>query len=215
MLKKMFVVFALVAGVSVFAEVNDHENWRKVNMASITSEQIAYMKDFSSKNKGYHSAIYALTVFYAENPNAEFTVAKMESIVKGYVNSEKGIYSPVMGYISRSGKINNAIATELLKSGKYDNEEAFKWLVVKGVINAGNVNQYRVNYIKDATDGNKIATTVNYLINDCSKLKDAEATKYLTAAYRVILPKLVDVPDLKNSATKLGLALKAYGVDVK
>lgn len=212
MLKKIFALVVAVVSVSVLA--NDSANYKKINFSNVTSEQVTYMKDYCSKNKNYHAAVYAIAVYAKENPSEALTIEKMENIAKKNVKYSPDIYPSVIAYVQKTNQINK-FSLELAKNSNYKKTELFKWLVINGTIKFDNANEWRVNYIKTSKNKTRIIYAINAIIENASSMKDEDAVKYLTDAYRAVLPKLVDMPELKNIATKLGLTLKSYGVDVK
>jgi hypothetical protein len=120
----------------------------------------------------------------------------------------------VLRYIAKT-KQHSKFANQLLVNSNYNTQIHFCNMVSYGVIKADNPNDFRLIVITKSKDNKSVARNVNLLINDCQKLKDEDAVAYLKAAYKSILPRLADDTEFKPVATKLGLALRSYGIDVK
>lgn len=127
---------------------------------------------------------------------------------------EMGDYAAVLWYIART-KQHSKFANQLLVNSNYNKQIYFCNMVSYGAIKADNANDFRLVIITKNRNKNSVAKNVNLLIEDCQKLKDEDAIAYLKAAYKSILPRLADDAEFKPVATKLGLALRSYGVDVK
>lgn len=213
MLKKT-ILFAMVGlCVSAFAATVDIN---KYDFKNLTAEQVNEMKAYisSSDKKEYIAAICSIAVYKYDNSKEDLTLAKMEEIAKSVYGEKTGCYSAVLSYIAKT-KQHSKYANQLLTNSNYNTHVHFCNMVSYGAIKADNVNDFRLVVITKSKSKTSITKNVNFLINDCQKLKDEDAIAYLKAAYKSILPRLADDAEFKSAATKLGLALRSYGVDVK
>ena len=210
MFKKMFMLAAVMAGVSVFAATD----FKKVDYSTFTAESVAQIKaDLGNVKAGDSAAgACAIAVYRFENGNKILSLAEMEGIANKHT---KQVLSSVI-YYARKAKMFNYYLPEFLKNEKYSNTIYFCNLVVTGAVKVDNPQDYcfivlsksRVN----VSLSNRAAVK---LIEFSGKMPEAKAVEALKKAYQIVLPRLVEYPELKTAATKLGLALKSYGVDVK
>lgn len=213
MLKKT-LLFALVGlCVSTFAATI---NTKKFDYNNLTAEQVSEMKAYisSSDKKEYLAAFYSIAIYKYNNPKEDLTLAKMEEIAKSAYGEKTGGYSSVLIYISKT-KQHSKFANQLLVNRNYNTQLRFCNMVSNGSIKTDKVNDFRLIVIEKDKSIKNVSRAVNRMIKDCKTMKDEEAIAYLKQAYKIILPQLVEKAELKPVATKLGLALRSYGVDVK
>jgi hypothetical protein len=213
MLKKTLLFAVVGLCVSTFAATI---NLNQYDFNNLTAEQVNEMKAYlsSANKKKYESAVCSIALYKYNNPNEDLTLAKMEEIAKSVYGKKDGCYNAVLMYISKT-KQHSKFANQLLVNSNYNTLIYFCKMVSYGTIKADNVNDFRLIVITKNKDKKSVARNVSLLINDCQKLKDEDAVAYLKAAYKLILPRLADDAELKPVATKIGLALRSYGVDVK
>ena len=209
MLKKMFVVLTLVAGVSVFAAAD----FKSVNYTNLTAEQVAQLKTSLNGATGRDAACCAIAVAKFE-AKRDLTLDEMMGVAKKYVSATTSQVNAVIAYISKTNVLNKYVG-EMVKNDNINKSEYFAYLVVSGRANVDNPSTYCFYIIKNTKLGKDAYRAVNRLVEYCNNISEDKAVVELKKAYQIILPRLADYPDFKTAATKIGLALKSYGVDVK
>ena len=209
MLKKMFVVLTLVAGVSVFADVD----LKTLDVKNLTADKVAEIKTQLTKSTGLHAAVASMAVTKFES-NKDLTFVEMETIAKKYCNKKGFQVLAVVLYIDKTQSYNK-YASDVFGDEKYTNSEYFCKLVVDGKFNYNNVQDCCFVILSKSKRVNYVSLASNKMIESCNQTNEKKAVENLKKAYQILLPRLVDFPEFKTPATKLGLALKAYGVDVK
>lgn len=213
MLKKT-LLFAIVGlCVSTFAATI---NIKQFDFNNLTAEQVNEMKAYNSSpdKKQHFAAVFSIAIYKYNNPKEDLTLAKMEEIAKSVWGEKTACYLSVLSYIEKT-KQHSKFANQLLVNSNYNTQIHFCRKVSDGAIKTDKVNDFRLILIEKSKEINSVSKAVNLMIKDCKTMRDEVAIAYLKQAYKTILPQLIEKAELKPIATKLGLALRSYGVDVK
>ena len=220
MLKNILLVGILSFGVTIFAA--EKVSFRSNNIKEL--KQAIAQKE-AQKITDDDKAFYAVRLAYLQNPANVDTVAKLEQIVKANgkkYTDESSFYSKVI-QAARFTLLPNQIFIEFSKIEKYKNNHYMQmrifgqdyprnlWTLEQKrlgaiySINCG-IERKNINIIDDY-----VAKYIKYTENTESSIVKND----LSIVYRKMLVLLPENPGLKQSATKVGLVLRACGVDVK
>lgn len=216
MLKKFFVGLFCAMCLGVFAEVKLTEFYfRKVDATDIQK-----MKEVlkQGKTKEVHIIAGAIAIFCLENQGKEITLEQMEQVAKQYAETENKAYGAILRYLQRNNLINK-YSNKIIGNNKYVHDLLYKYLVGYNFIKTNNNFELRMEYIATINDVEKklhlFNSAVNLTLKECENESDENAIKMLKKMYRFFLPKVGENALFKPIATKIGLALRSYGVDVK
>lgn len=218
MLKKLFLFAAMVASVAVFAETD----FKKIDLVNVNAEQVKSMKEFIATAKSPTRKSACEIAIYAFENNIK--LSNFEQIVNIAQKNEKEIYKAFSNsvYYVYYSKQFDKFGAQILKDERSDNNFTVNYMIAYGLWEIENPQKYQINFIKRELElkKSKISVAVfNKVIDNFIKSieKDTEenAIKNLKLVYRAIVKKLMDNPELKTAATKVGLVLRSYGIDIK
>lgn len=212
---KFFVFVATIFCFSSFANFD----LNKVNLKNPTQEQVSMMKNYlATENKNIDvAACCEIAIYKFSNKSEILTLEKMEQIVKKYFPTESRTAGGVLYYLHKVNEIPQ-YSSQMEKNENYNTKNLFWYYVSFNRIKVENSLDYKCNYIEERIKKNDIVTAnkiFNFILNDCKKMEDQEAIKIIKRIYRTVLPIVSEKPDSKQLATKIGLTLRSYGVDVK
>lgn len=218
MLKKLFLFVAIVASVAVFAEID----FKKIDFINVNAEQVKSMKEFIETGKSPTRKSACEIAIYAFENNIK--LSNFEQIVNIAQKKEKKIYKAFSNsvYYVYCSKQLDKFGAQILKDERSDNNYTVNYMIAYGLWKIENPQKYQINFIKSELESkkSKISVTVfnkiiDNFINSIEKDTEENAIKNLKLVYRAIVKKLMDNPELKTAATKVGLVLRSYGVKVE
>lgn len=216
MLKKFFVGLFCAMCLGVFAEVQ----LTKFYFSKVDATDVQKMKEVlkQGKTKEVHIIAGAVAIFCLENQGKEITLEQMEDVAKQYAKTENDAYYSVLRYLYRNNLLDK-YSNKIIDNNKYVDNPMYMHLVGYNFIKTSNNFDVRMKYIKlvKITEQNLYLfnDAVNLTLKECENESDENAIKMLKKMYRFFLPKVGENAFLKPIATKIGLTLRSYGVDVK